>query len=407
MSEPTEQTPAAPVAVDDERGGVVSASKFDTIVNCPGQPQFLELVGDRAVRSEADDELAERGVKIHAARETGNTLNFDPDEAAAYKKACAMEVETLNLWKETNGIVDFVEQPHEQRLWMVDETFKPCLSAKLDVYYVGKDADGNTHVLITDWKSGTGIYVKRVRLNWQMKIQSELAQREHDAASVTAALIFFESYPPRVDLHTWTQQALVDITIEILDKIDATKDPFAERHAGRWCRFCPARALCPENITQTMLPSAIALRNAEAASPEKLSKEEIKDLVLKMAPEDMAYVWRRSTMIDNTLDEIKARLKTLGDAPLATLGIKLTPGQNRKSIPGANTKKAIEHAVDSKIVTEEDAWAMMTVNLTALSEKVQTERKLSKEKAAEFVAEKLRDFIVTSRGEPILREKKD
>lgn len=66
---------------------------------------------------------------------------------------------------------------------------------------------------------------------------------------------------------TYTALELAEWASDLLRHARATQEPNAPLHAGSWCRFCPARAICPERARYA-LGEAQAEFGAVVASPD-------------------------------------------------------------------------------------------------------------------------------------------
>jgi hypothetical protein len=105
------------------------------------EPEAIE-VGDRTA--------AERGTRIHAARETENTLNLSTDELQAYQSGLKLERGLVLDWAAEFGIESYAEGPREARWWLHNPVnLSPMLSGKLDVHYISNDGK---RMLVADWK---------------------------------------------------------------------------------------------------------------------------------------------------------------------------------------------------------------------------------------------------------------
>lgn len=396
---------------EDERGGLPSASKLALLMECPGQRQLEELLrmeGKIGPKPLGEDmaKAAERGQRIHRARETNSPIDLEPEELAIFERGKKLEVEAWEEWRSWQGIEAANEMAHEERLWLNHpQSLTPIASARFDIHYVGtRKLTGRNAVLIIDWKTGSGFYTKPARHNWQLKLQAVLAWKEYDATDVRVALNLMEAYPPRVDYFDLTGEDIQRAYAEMIDGIDRTMQIGAPRHATPMCNMCPCKQFCPEAVGMTLLPTIMA--NVTVQPDRKLpSEEEIKALVQRLGPEDWAYIFRRKSTIEKVLDAVKEELAKLTDDQLNRLGINRGKGQSRRSIPAEATRPAIETLVGAGI-PEEDAWKLLTLNLTAAKEYVQLTQQLSEDKAKAWVQAKLEQFIKVNVGEPILRPAK-
>jgi hypothetical protein len=301
------------------------------------------------------------------------------------------------------GLSDFQEGPLELRLWLNDpETFQPVCSARLDVHYIGK-GDDQTMVLLHDWKSGLAMYkyCPPARSNWQMKVAAVIAAEEYGASWVRVELNRMEHQNPHVDSFDYDPDRLRKARADVFEAL-AGIHPGASRRPGDCCGFCPCKAHCPESAAMSMLPLPMAGTQAMVG---RSKKELIAAKVATMTPEALAYVWRRSSIITNTVEAIKSRLKRLPAEELAKVGVRLGDGIGRDSIPGECTRDAIKHFVKMGI-PEERAWQLLKVDLTAIAKEMETMKGIGEDAAKELVKREMSDkgWLKKTVGEPILRE---
>lgn len=408
-TETVETTAPVEIVLDEERMDLPSASKWqDFVIDCPGHFPLLRSCKDQIkAAKEETTEAAQRGTRIHKARETmSNAGLIDDSEITAFKTGCKLEIESVAKWKEDYALADFVEGPLELRIWGNNpETLQPEVSARLDVHYIGKrEGSDEQFLLLHDWKSGCAMYryCPPAARNWQMKVAAVLAADEYGAKFVRVELNRMEHRNPHVDRCDYNEAQLESIRAEMREQLALTNDPLAPRRPGDCCGFCPCKALCPEAIGISMLPLPMADCQEMVG---KSKKEVIAQKVAAMTPLAMAYLWRRSSIITNIVDAVKARLKTLPEAELAQLQIRLGPGTARVAVPPLHTKAAIEALVTAGI-PDDEAWKMMKVDLGLAAAWFQENAKLSEDGAKERVRSIVEQWLAQNVGEKILRELK-
>lgn len=406
----TESTTPVAIVLDDERMDLPSASHWKSfIIECPGAYPLLQSVRSELIgKPEESSPEALRGQRIHKARETGSTAGLlDDTEIAAYNTGCKLEVESVHKWKDEFGIREFQEQPLELRLWLNDPTtFAAIASARLDAHYLGKT---NHHriLLLHDWKSGSASYrwCPAAKDNWQMKVGAVLAADEYDADFVRVELNRMEHQNPHVDRHDYNRDELNKIKEQMLEQL-ASIGPASPRRPGDCCKFCKCKALCPENVALTMMPVVAAkIDTAPVTRLSQAQKQALAESVAAISPSGLAYIWRRNNIIRATLDAVKERLKNLPTDVLTTLHLEATDGRTSYFIPQTHTHKAIETIVDLGI-SEDDAWQLLKVDLTAAAKLFQANRGLTEAQAKEFVREKLADCLSKEVSDKIIREAK-
>lgn len=413
MSNEPNNTPQLDLT-DDERLGLPSGSSWYIDVACPGRRnlwrKIVEEAGGVPPKREASP-AAERGTRIHRARELGNVLDLEPDEMDSYNRGIEMEGQAVRQWIEDIGssakVEKFTEGERELRLWYHNpETLMPEASAQLDVHFIADLANVSPpSAFILDWKSGMAIAAGRAADSWQLKLAAVLVWRELGCCPIRVGYNKFDAFKPVVDTYDYDFKALNDADAEIWYRIRLTKPENAPRNPGLHCAFCPCRAACREAASFALLPGAEVRWNM-ARQAGKQDKAEINALIEQLTPEELGYVYRKRSTITHILDAVTARMRTLSDKALAELGYRATPGRLDRSIPGDKTLEAVA-ALASKGLSDEAIWQLLDVNLTRTAAKLREllpDQLTSDEKAKAFANDLLGPFIIEKRGETIVRE---
>lgn len=382
----------------DERLGRPSASAFHIDAHCPGRWQLLESMRPQISAAMFEsDEGAERGTRIHKARETLNpTLLKDAGEVAAYNNGIKLERAAVSNWTRefSPNSNDVTEGERELRLWMYDAQGQPILSGKMDVHYI---LPGRLY--LQDWKSGGCVNLEPAKRNWQMKICAVLARHYYGATHVRVGLNKMEYGTGVVDEHDYDEQGLAVAEWEIMRKLDEMKEPDAPRYAGKWCTYCPCRGgQCPEAAATTMVPMVVA------GVATLTDKDRIRELVSRLSVEQMQYVYSKRKTIEHIMDAVGDSLRDRTPSELSRVGFKLTPGKKTRKVSNSATEAAIGKLAAALSLTDEEAWKCLNLDLGACEEAAQKVKGLSEANAKRTVEGLLGELIEVKYGEPIIRE---
>lgn len=391
--------------VADERAGLPSASTFHRTVDCPGWNNLWRLIIQQVyggnLPPETKSQEAERGIRIHLARETSNTLVLeDESELKAYDRGLELETAAMQQWLDEFKPLDVIEGPKEKRLWLHNkETTKPELSARLDLHFLGVTGQYSERIFAPDWKTGAALASGKAATNWQGKVTAVILANTYPfTESVTFSLIKPEAFPSgHFDSHTFTRQDLIDIETEVRHHIAESQKPEAPRRAGECCQYCPCKAFCPEAAAYAMLPSVVAQTSLAS------TKAEIQQRVSMLTPADWVFIWQRAGMIKNITEAATACLKSLGDEGLNPLGLRLGKGRTTTEIPNNSSKQACE-ILSGMGLSEDDLWKCVSVDKTATIARLMASLGMTKAAATEYYEQNLTPLIVEKTGEPILRE---
>ncbi len=388
--------------VSDERSGLPSASSFHRTVGCPGWNnlwrQIVEQVYDGKLPPETKSPEAERGIRIHLARETGNTLVLqDESEVKAYERGLELEAQAMQQWLDELNPEQVVEGEREKRIWMRGDNGEKQLSARLDLHFIGKLKTG-FQIFAPDLKTGAAKGSGEAATNWQGKVTAVLLFRELPAVeSVTFSLIKPEAFPNGYhDSFTYNLAALFESEREVRHHVAESQKPDAPRHAGDHCNYCPCKAWCPEAAAYSMLPSVVA----RTVSLE--SKAEIKSRVAMLQPSDWAFIHQRSSVIKNILEAASSNLRQLPEDQLRPLGLRLGSGRTTSDIPGDKVAEACGKLAGLGL-PESELWKCLSINKAAAVALIMREYNMKKDAAEVFFESNLAELITSNTGEPILR----
>jgi hypothetical protein len=386
---------------DDPRLNLPSASKFYIISNCPGQ-QILEnsIPAEelRRIKESGDkDGMANRGVRIHRARETGNTLELDAEEVDLYEAGLKCEAALVDLWKEQQIIPAFVEGPREERLWLHDErTLAPLCSGQMDVHYLSPAQANPTKACVLDWKTGFCSNLTGSKGNAQLRLQAVLLAKEHPTlTNIRVGFVKPMFARSELDFCDYSEMDLRYSAESILFDLWRATQEDAPRRAGNHCGYCPCTAHCDQAAAYAMLPSVIALRAARTAGGSFM------DAAPYMPKTDLLKVWEMSTVINKIVDVVKARIKAMTAEQLAEIGLELAEG--RKLDPITDTKGAIE-VLSAQGLPQDSLWACLSLSKTDLGKLLVTHLGVANAKlASEWISLKLDPFITRQQSDKMIK----
>lgn len=379
--------------MNDPRMNLPSASGFYRDAECHGNRNLIRAVSELEPIVDTPTEYSERGTRIHAARETGNTFNLESDELASYKSGLKLEKGFISDWKDEIGIDSAIEGPRELRLWINHpQNLAPMMSGQLDVHFLSSDGK---HAAIADWKTGMASGCGSANKNWQLRIQAVLTWLEYPSLEhIRAGFIKPDSFGSGVDYCDFTLFDLENILRHIYYILWQTQQPDARLRAGEWCKYCPAKNRCPEAIAMSRLP-ALMPQNMEIA-PKRA-----KVLVADIPIEAVREAWGKRTAVKNIVEAMADRLRALPPEEKYRLGLKMNLGRKGDFI------KDVKGAFDALIAggfTEEQLWSCLSFSKTDLVELIERVKMCRGGEADAFYESQLDEFIERSRGDEILAE---
>lgn len=386
-------TPAQPR--DPERLDLPSASGFEVDALCPGRNQLFRSLPQV---EEVVDEFAERGTRIHRARELMDPSDLDAEDREIYERGIRTEKQIVGQWCQDFGIVDFIEGPREQRIWVHwEDSAQRATSAKLDVQYITTQDDFK-RMLVIDWKALWARWVTPAERNYQARVQAVCGRIETDARHVRVA--FNKAMFGKADTVDYSEGDLNKALNSIYQALWEMRSPGAQRRPGDHCNYCPCKPWCREAVAYGLLPSVIAQRAQlpEVASPT-LEKADVVLMVDAMPVADVARVFTRSAVVVKILEACKARLKKLDDANLQALWLMRDKGRKNDKIT------SVKQAVDFLLlfgISEGEVWSALQFSKTELVKALMRDQGWSKAAAEGFVDGKLDPFITRDTTEPSL-----
>ena len=160
--------------MSDPRANLPSASSYAITEACAGSENAIRSIPPEAVvKNDAVDEQAERGTRIHACWETGNTLPLSQDELDDYKASIKLLDQAVTDWRASlpepyNSMP--VQEVREQRLWLNNpSTLEPEISGQFDRLYIC-----GPYAMVADLKSGWCRHLLRSEINRQLRVLAVL-----------------------------------------------------------------------------------------------------------------------------------------------------------------------------------------------------------------------------------------
>jgi len=348
--------------VDEERGGLPSASSMKRTRRCPGWLALLKTIPKQEDNSADGD----AGTSRHSMIE----LEIDPetvdDKNEAYVLAQSARLREKAL-REAGFDPEAVRPEKEVRYWVHDEHMLPVCSARLDYLAVGDDLG-----LIVDYKTLFGNHAS-AHQNEQLACQAVAAAEVHDFNRVRVALIQPNLAPEKqLTQAEFTRTDLVYARAEVLRWSYAAMEPNAPRIPGPvQCENCPCRAHCPEAIAAGFVITVSAQADIDT-------------------PENMAWLLDRAALADKVVKSIREKAKRMIEAGTVIPGWKVSPGDTKRTITKPTTAFSI---VAQAGATADELSACATVKISELDKLYYKKRKaadgLTAQKAKEELEQKL------------------
>lgn len=367
----------------DEREGKPSASKFERVASCPGSENLIRLL-KLTEAPDKPDEWAERGTRIHRARQTGNTLELSQDEADSYKKGLEYEEKIQQHWLHTFAIEEAEEQQQEFRIWLHDHRLDPIASAMLDVHFITAD---RKRALIIDWKTAGCSRLTGATANWQLKLQAVCLKQEIPTLeNIRVAFCKTEFDPRYIDFCDYGEWELEMCYKDIVYHTWKATQPDAERIAGSQCYYCPAMKAgkCPEALAFAMLPYTMALiSTGKHTTPEEM-------VAAMNNGDDLLKVWQNRNVIERILEAATDRLKATPKELLELMGLFL-PEHGARNDKVTELMGAIAFLRENHSMTDEESFQCMDL---AWSRTVDWFMKTSGMDDTKAAAKKLREILL-------------
>ena len=362
----------------DDRKDLPSASGFSRIVLCPGSPTLEKLAG----KSESTSEVANSGTDIHDAIAADDLSELGLTEEKVATRLTTMTEQALLQWCQENNFTGAKKIIREERFWIQNRrTKKDVCSAKPDFAAI----EGGQCICI-DLKSGFKA-VTPAAGNWQLKVQLvalDMALGPFERARV--AIAQHRLGPDKFDACDYTRDDIDQAYVEILFYLRRAENPQAERVPGaEQCRYCSAKAICPEYAAYSLMPMV------QAKMMDAPKKGDIVRRVAMLPIESLAFIESRRTAAENLFEAVKSRLKTLSKEELTSVGYELKPSGSTRFISNLGALWAILD--NNRLCSPEEFREMCKISIGTLEEKLVTRIKLRDQVTTE-VAEKTLDALI-------------
>lgn len=316
---------------DEEACGLPTASGHWGADACPGS-----YLMEKGIPEEPPSEAALHGIHVHEAFVSVTAREALTDEERETYHATS---ERIGAILDQTGFphVDFAER--ETRLWHSNEPENPFkISGKPDVVYAF-----SRRMLIIDVKTGRNT-VPANHVNKQLRRLAVLARRNYGVSEIWTAIAqpWAKNQPPC----KYDADDLDCAEAEMWAELEVATNAGAPLVAGDWCRYCRARAVCPQSTGRVL----------DVANIVALVED---DKRVQLCPADrLAAMANACTIAEVIIDAIKGEIRRrLTQDPAAVPGWALEPGAERSEIIDA--QKAFE-AVARK-VSETEFRACCTV----------------------------------------------
>lgn len=262
-----------------------SASGSDRWLNCPGS---IALTEDAPPQRESD--YAAEGTKAHAYLEMILKAYLTPKG----KPRSLL----LELHRSNPADVEMIEHAWAAAKWIIERTeeTKGTLHAetKVDATPFTKEGQFGTAdalivelfgtLYVVDFKYGAGVPVDVVE-NTQMLYYALGASHQHDHNFTEVVMVIIQPRADHADgpIRSWTLSIdeLLEWEGKFKDGVEACEKPDAELRSGDWCRWCPAKTICPEVSTRAMAQAQIDF----APETKELKMPEPKGIAIRYLPE--------------------------------------------------------------------------------------------------------------------------
>lgn len=255
----------------------LGASSAERWMNCPGSVTLIDLVRAADRYEEADPDYRRDGTQAHALAAHCLEDGLDAWEADETQ----FPELTADMMGAVQEYLDFVRvqdgfREVEQRVHIPE--FHPQFYGTLDCVVSG---GGMLHVV--DYKHGVGVVVDADD-NPQLKYyaygylgrKEEAAEGWQDSHVVRLTIVQPRAFHPDGTIRSW------DTTVgeirrwaeeELKPAMEATRD-LDYLALGQWCRFCPAKLVCPayDGLARKSLQAPTRLTYAEAQQLKMLIK---------------------------------------------------------------------------------------------------------------------------------------
>jgi hypothetical protein len=266
-----------------------SASRW---IACPASARLSTLVP-----YQESGEAAKIGTAIHALAETCFQLDTDPmkfigqqvEGITMTEENCEFALEHLQaIW----AIQDELGFVRIEQLYKLYQTPEYTLQGTADVVGISKDK-----LIIADLKTGRG-YVDAD--SEQMKIYALGALMDHNGKPKEVEFQIIQPHHGEKRIHRMSVDELGVWETEVLLPAinDAVSDNPPYRPSESACQWCPAKTICSAQK---------ASFDVVAAQPDitALKKEQVKEVMLALTPQQISDILDRAPMVEKFIDAVR------------------------------------------------------------------------------------------------------
>lgn len=301
----------------------LGASKADRWINCPGSIQLSRGVPDVQSRYAAEGQVAhllaemswKSGVDpAHYIGETFDGIDVTEEMAEAVALFHTELTEQYSGRNET-GVV-FIERKFD-----LNDLNPPApMFGTSDAVVVLERA---RRLIVSDLKYGSGVLVEVVEnpqelfyaLGALLSYEKEFGFGKID--EIELVVVQPRAFHRDGAVRRWvtSYEELLAFAVKLLGAAKRTLEPNAPLKAGDWCRFCPARALCP-----ALRDHAVAVAQVDFAEPE-ISPPDPRKLTLPQ----LTFVLDNAKIIEDWLSSVRTFAQAMLDRGEEVPGYKLVP----------------------------------------------------------------------------------
>lgn len=312
----------------DERQGYLSASTIERAALCPGS-YLAERAQPRVDESSPE---AESGTRIHAA--LANEITEDKlsvEELDLVRRCNKLLVE---LAASTYGALENADTlVREERLWFTDREARKLVSGKPDLVAIY-----GMRALLVDFKTGRGS-VTHAGANLQLRALVAILSAAYRLREVTVAIIQPNCATP-VTSACYNEEDIEAARLEVAGIVAEAQKPDAARipneHA---CRYCKARAVCPEARELALDVPAPVLKGI---APHELAAA--------LTGEKLATFLTRASLAERIIEACRDEAKRRIEAGTGVPGWSLKPGTARETI--TDPQRVFDRFVDAGGTTD-------------------------------------------------------
>lgn len=187
--------------------------------------------------------------------------------------------------------------------------------------------------IVLDYKHGQGVAVD-VKENPQGMMYALGAAANEDLETIEIVIVQPRAPHPQGPVRRWTttRTALLDWGHNVLlPAALATGEPDTPLHAGDWCRFCPAGAVCPEKCRAAFANAPVLL--AEDNYPAPLAQQPAFPDPRSLTPEQASRILAAWPLAESYVADVKAYVRESllsGDFKPGEAGCELKLVQGKK-----------------------------------------------------------------------------